>query len=139
MVGNMDLSAFEFGVGVGKEGFGWSGVAIVHDKQEWPDWYPPKEMLQRRPDILKAMSELQGGLGMRGGPLEETNDPPAEIGIRARHDDTAQFAKDTLRTSEGAQNEVFHHGHVSKHLKGTCHLPLRRRNFGAVPVDPAYA
>lgn len=84
MVGNMDLSAFEFGVGVGKEGFGWSGVAIVHDKQEWPDWYPPKEMLQRRPDILKAMSELQGGLGMRGGPLRRpTTHPPKSAFARA--------------------------------------------------------
>jgi lipoprotein-anchoring transpeptidase ErfK/SrfK len=60
--------ALQYGVGVGKEGFAWSGVAFVHDKQEWPDWYPPKEMLQRKPDIMKAMMQLQGGLGMSGGP-----------------------------------------------------------------------
>jgi lipoprotein-anchoring transpeptidase ErfK/SrfK len=40
-----------YGVGVGKEGFAWSGTAVIHDKQEWPDWYPPKEMIQRRPDL----------------------------------------------------------------------------------------
>jgi lipoprotein-anchoring transpeptidase ErfK/SrfK len=35
--------AIRYGVGVGREGFGWSGVAIIHDKQAWPDWYPPKK------------------------------------------------------------------------------------------------
>jgi hypothetical protein len=39
--------AIRYGVGVGGEGFGWSGKASVHTKQEWPDWYPPAEMLQR--------------------------------------------------------------------------------------------
>ena len=37
--------ALRYGVGVGRQGFGWSGTATVHDKQEWPDWYPPKEMI----------------------------------------------------------------------------------------------
>jgi lipoprotein-anchoring transpeptidase ErfK/SrfK len=56
------------GSGVGGEGFGWSGLATVHSKQEWPDWYPPKEMLERRPDLQEAVKELQGGLGVPGGP-----------------------------------------------------------------------
>ncbi len=60
--------ATRYGVGVGREGFGWSGNATVHSKQEWPDWYPPKEMLDRRPELKKMMSELRGGLGMPGGP-----------------------------------------------------------------------
>ncbi len=60
--------AIRYGVGVGREGFGWSGTATIHDKQEWPDWYPPKEMLQRQPELRRQMSELQGGLGMPGGP-----------------------------------------------------------------------
>ena len=37
--------AIRYGVGVGKEGFAWSGTATIHNKQEWPDWYPPKEMI----------------------------------------------------------------------------------------------
>ncbi len=60
--------ALRYGVGVGREGFAWSGVATIHDKQEWPDWYPPKEMLQRQPDLMRAMSKLQSGIGMHGGP-----------------------------------------------------------------------
>lgn len=60
--------AMRYGVGVGREGFAWSGDATINSKQEWPDWYPPKEMLDRRPELLKQMSQLQGGTGMPGGP-----------------------------------------------------------------------
>jgi lipoprotein-anchoring transpeptidase ErfK/SrfK len=60
--------AIRYGVGVGREGFGWSGVATIHDKQAWPDWYPPKEMIARQPELRRQMSDLEGGLGMPGGP-----------------------------------------------------------------------
>ena len=60
--------ATRYGVGVGSEGFGWSGIATIHDKQEWPDWYPPKEMLPASAELMRQMSELQSGLGMPGGP-----------------------------------------------------------------------
>jgi lipoprotein-anchoring transpeptidase ErfK/SrfK len=60
--------ATRYGVGVGKQGFGWSGIATIHDKQEWPDWYPPKEMLERQPSLMGVMSRLQSGIGMPGGP-----------------------------------------------------------------------
>ena len=39
--------ATRYGVGVGREGFGWAGTAKVGRKAEWPDWYPPKEMILR--------------------------------------------------------------------------------------------
>lgn len=60
--------ATRYGVGVGREGFAWSGEATIKSKQEWPDWYPPKEMVERRPDLKKQLVELQSGLGMHGGP-----------------------------------------------------------------------
>jgi lipoprotein-anchoring transpeptidase ErfK/SrfK len=60
--------ATRYGVGVGREGFAWSGQATIKSKQEWPDWYPPKEMLDRRPDLKKVMVGLQSGSGMHGGP-----------------------------------------------------------------------
>ncbi len=59
--------AIRYGVGVGRQGFEWSGSATIHNKQEWPDWYPPKEMLQRQPELARQMSELQSGIGMPGG------------------------------------------------------------------------
>jgi hypothetical protein len=59
--------ATRYGVGVGGEGFGWSGTATVHEKHEWPDWYPTKEILQRKPEIRAHLVDLPGGLGMPGG------------------------------------------------------------------------
>jgi lipoprotein-anchoring transpeptidase ErfK/SrfK len=79
--------AIRYGVGVGREGFGWSGVATIHDKQEWPDWYPPKEMIERQPEIKRQMSELQSGIGMHGGPRNP-------LGARAMY--LWQDNKDTL-------------------------------------------
>ncbi len=84
--------AIRYGVGVGGEGFGWSGVANVHTKQEWPDWYPPAEMLARKPELRPQMSQLQSGLGMPGGP-----DNP--IGARALY--LWQGNKDTLYRIHG--------------------------------------
>jgi lipoprotein-anchoring transpeptidase ErfK/SrfK len=60
--------AIRYGVGVGREGFGWSGTATIKSKQEWPDWYPPAEMIARQPELQAKMSALQSGLGMPGGP-----------------------------------------------------------------------
>jgi lipoprotein-anchoring transpeptidase ErfK/SrfK len=60
--------ATRYGVGVGKQGFEWSGVATINSKQEWPDWYPPPEMVERRPDIKPLLTDLQSGRGMPGGP-----------------------------------------------------------------------
>lgn len=84
--------ALRYGVGVGSEGFGWAGVANVHDKQEWPDWYPTKEILQRRPEIIPHLKPLQSGVGMAGGP-----DNP--LGARALY--LWQGNKDTLYRIHG--------------------------------------
>ncbi len=65
---NGDGRAIRYGVGVGRQGFLWSGNAQINAKREWPDWYPPKEMLARDPSIMRVMSHLQGGIGMAGGP-----------------------------------------------------------------------
>jgi lipoprotein-anchoring transpeptidase ErfK/SrfK len=48
--------AMRYGIGVGKPGFAWHGVKAVTAKKEWPDWYPPAEMLQRRPDLPRYMA-----------------------------------------------------------------------------------
>jgi lipoprotein-anchoring transpeptidase ErfK/SrfK len=47
--------AVRYGVGVGREGFGWNGVASVGRKAEWPDWIPPKEMRLRQPELPERM------------------------------------------------------------------------------------
>ena len=60
--------ATRYGVGVGRQGFVWYGDATIKGKQEWPDWYPPKEMMDRRPDLKHSMVALRSGEGMHGGP-----------------------------------------------------------------------
>jgi lipoprotein-anchoring transpeptidase ErfK/SrfK len=79
--------AMRYGVGVGREGFGWKGIATINSKQEWPDWYPPKEMIERQPEIHKVVTKLQSGLGVPGGPRNP-------LGARAMY--LWQNNKDTL-------------------------------------------
>jgi lipoprotein-anchoring transpeptidase ErfK/SrfK len=58
--------AFEFGVGVGREGFAWKGTARVGRKAEWPAWVPPSDMLKRRPDLPRHMEGgIENPLGAR--------------------------------------------------------------------------
>lgn len=48
--------AIRYGVGVGRPGFDWAGTQTITRKQEWPDWRPPVQMLQRRPDLPRFMA-----------------------------------------------------------------------------------
>ena len=48
--------AMRYGIGVGRPGFTWSGIKQISAKKEWPDWTPPAEMLQRRPDLPRHMA-----------------------------------------------------------------------------------
>ena len=58
--------AIRYGIGVGREGFTWSGVQTVVRKSEWPDWHPPQEMLQRQPYLPRMMAGGPGNpLGAR--------------------------------------------------------------------------
>ena len=58
--------ALEYGVGVGRQGFSWSGTKTVSMKREWPDWTPPSQMLRRRPDLPRHMAGgIDNPLGAR--------------------------------------------------------------------------
>ena len=48
--------AVRYGIGVGREGFTWSGVKSVERKAEWPDWIPPQEMIERQPYLPRFMA-----------------------------------------------------------------------------------
>ncbi|WP_432443142.1 L,D-transpeptidase [Methylobacterium aquaticum] len=48
--------AVQYGVGVGREGFSWSGTKTVTMKKEWPAWRPPEQMIKRRPDLPRYMA-----------------------------------------------------------------------------------
>jgi lipoprotein-anchoring transpeptidase ErfK/SrfK len=47
--------AMRYGIGVGRPGFTWAGTKTITAKKEWPDWRPPSDMLQRRPDLPRYM------------------------------------------------------------------------------------
>ncbi len=54
--------AIRYGVGIGRDGFRWSGRAVIQYKKEWPTWTPPKEMIARKPEVGKWASGQPGGL-----------------------------------------------------------------------------
>jgi lipoprotein-anchoring transpeptidase ErfK/SrfK len=53
--------ALRYGIAVGAEGFGWSGEALVSEKKQWPTWTPPKEMIERKPELAKWEKGQPGG------------------------------------------------------------------------------
>jgi lipoprotein-anchoring transpeptidase ErfK/SrfK len=97
--------AIRYGVGVGREGFTWSGVQTISRKAEWPDWHPPAEMIARQPYLPRFMAGGPGNplgaramyLGASEYRIHGTNDP-ATIGkfvssgcIRLTNEDVADL------------------------------------------------
>ena len=65
--------AIRYGVGVGREGFQWQGLLKITRKQEWPDWRPPPEMIERQPYLPRFMAGGPGNpLGARALYLGDT-------------------------------------------------------------------
>jgi lipoprotein-anchoring transpeptidase ErfK/SrfK len=75
--------AIRYGVGVGRQGFTWAGVQTVSRKSEWPDWYPPSEMIARQPYLPRFVAGGPGNplgaramyLGSSEYRIHGTNDP----------------------------------------------------------------
>lgn len=75
--------AIRYGVGVGREGFTWSGVQTVSRKAAWPDWIPPAEMIARQPYLPRFVAGGPGNplgaaamyLGASSYRIHGTNDP----------------------------------------------------------------
>ena len=83
--------AIKYGVGVGRQGFSWSGAAHIRRKAKWPAWYPPEEMRERE---LKKYGRKLPKM-MPGGP----NNP---LGARALY--LFQGNRDTLYRIHGTNN-----------------------------------
>src|ERR1700692_3637601 len=65
--------ALRYGIGVGRDGFRWSGVHRISAKKEWPSWTPPSQMLARRPDLPRHMEGgIENPLGARAMYLGST-------------------------------------------------------------------
>ena len=78
-----DGKALRYGIGVGRQGFTWSGVETISRKAEWPDWIPPAEMVARQPYLPRWVGGGPGNplgaralyLGNSDYRIHGTNDP----------------------------------------------------------------
>src|SRR6516164_5800901 len=65
--------ALRYGIGVGREGFTWSGSERISRLAEWPDWNPPEQMIERQPYLPRFMAGGEGNpLGARALYLGDT-------------------------------------------------------------------
>jgi len=65
--------ALRYGIGVGREGFTWAGTERISKMKEWPDWFPPAEMIERQPYLPRVMAGGPGNpLGARALYLGKT-------------------------------------------------------------------
>jgi lipoprotein-anchoring transpeptidase ErfK/SrfK len=97
--------AMRYGIGVGRDGFTWSGVQTISRRAEWPDWHPPAEMIARQPYLPRYMAGGPGNpMGARALYLGNTiyrihgTNAPHTIGqrvssgcIRLTNDDVADL------------------------------------------------
>lgn len=81
--------AMRYGVGLGRQGFEWSGEGVIQWKQRWPKWTPPAEMIARQPELEKYSA-------VNGGQPPGLNNP---LGARALY--IFQNGKDTLYRLHG--------------------------------------
>lgn len=79
-------TAMRYGVGVGREGFGWSGRATVGRKARWPTWTPPRSMIEREPELARYAGGMDPG-------------PENPLGARALY--LYQNGRDTLYRLHG--------------------------------------
>jgi len=132
--------AVRYGIGVGREGFTWSGVKQVARKAEWPDWYPPSEMIARQPYLPRMTAGGPGNpLGARamylGGTvyrIHGTNNP-ATIGhqvssgcIRLTNEDVSDLFD---RVKVGTKVVVLPQGAPGQHAPALA--------YSSTPQSPA--
>jgi lipoprotein-anchoring transpeptidase ErfK/SrfK len=117
--------AIRYGIGVGREGFTWSGVKTIERKSEWPDWVPPAEMLQRQPYLPRFMAGGPGNpLGARamylGGTVYRIHgtNAPDTIGHRV--------SSGCIRMLNGDVIDLYARAQVGTKV---VVLPMERRHF----------
>ena len=134
--------AVRYGIGVGREGFTWSGTQTIVRKAEWPDWTPPREMIARQPYLPRHMAGGPGNplgaramyLGASEYRIHGTNDPTT-IGkfvssgcIRLTNEDVIDLFN---RVSVGTKVVVM--------PKNAVHLvsrPISGRDVAAMTAQP---
>ncbi|MEP7029578.1 MAG: L,D-transpeptidase [Pseudolabrys sp.] len=138
--------AIRYGIGVGREGFTWAGVKQVAKKAEWPDWYPPQEMIARQPYLPRFTAGGPGNplgaramyLGTSEYRIHGTNNP-ATIGqqvssgcIRLTNEDVTDLYN---RVSVGAKVVVM----PMTQSPTVAQAPVRQQQAQQVSYTSGYA
>jgi lipoprotein-anchoring transpeptidase ErfK/SrfK len=129
--------AVRYGIGVGREGFTWSGVKTIERKAEWPDWVPPPEMIRRQPYLPRWVAGgSQNPLGARamyiGGTIYRihgTNQPDT-IGHRVSSGCIRMVNEDVI--------DLYGRVHVGSKVV-VLNSPRRSPAMAASAQGPAYA
>ncbi|MEO1701104.1 MAG: L,D-transpeptidase [Pseudomonadota bacterium] len=108
-------TAMRYGIGVGKQGFAWSGNAVVQFKREWPRWKAPASMIARRPD-LEPYSVENGGM-----------DPGLKNPLGARALYLFENGKDTLYRIHGTPEA----GSIGRAVSSGC---IRMLNHDVIDI-----
>jgi lipoprotein-anchoring transpeptidase ErfK/SrfK len=140
-----DGQALRYGIGVGRDGFTWAGTKTVARKAEWPDWYPPAEMIARQPYLPRMTMGGPGNplgaralyLGTSEYRIHGTNDPTT-IGktvssgcIRLTNEDVTDLYE---RVKVGAKVVV-----LPQSTEARARAPQRQQTAQQVSMTSSYA
>ncbi len=141
--------ALRYGIGVGREGFTWAGTERVSRMKEWPDWFPPSEMIERQPYLPRMMAGGPGNpLGARALYLGHTlyrihgTNQPSTIGsyvssgcIRLLNEDI----EDLFSRVQVGTRVVVMPGKAPEHVANTGPQPVPNgpMSIGAPPANVA--
>ena len=121
--------AMRYGIGVGREGFTWSGVKTIERKAEWPDWTPPPEMIQRQPYLPRFVAGgASNPLGARAMYLSGSvyrihgTNAPSTIGGRVSSGCIRMVNEDVI--------DLYNRAHVGSKV---IVLPMSERRAGTSP------
>lgn len=90
--------AVRYGVGLGRQGFEWSGEGYIKRKAKWPKWHPPAEMIDREPQLEVYRTTFNQSTGVWEGGMEPGLQNP--LGARAHY--IFQGNQDTLYRLHGS-------------------------------------
>jgi lipoprotein-anchoring transpeptidase ErfK/SrfK len=152
--------AMRYGIGVGREGFTWSGTQTITRKSEWPDWIPPAAMIARQPYLPRWVGGGPGNplgaramyLGKTDFRIHGTNDPTT-IGkhvssgcIRLANDDVIDLysrvnvgTKVVVLPNDDRNAAVENGRRASLGAPMTVQIPVRPANERPLPPVPAIA
>jgi lipoprotein-anchoring transpeptidase ErfK/SrfK len=127
--------AIRYGIGVGRDGFTWSGTKSIERKSEWPDWIPPADMLARQPYLPRFMAGGPGNpLGARAMYLSGTvyrihgTNKPSSIGTHVSSGCIRMLNADVI--------DLYEHAHVGTKVVvlPMIHQHVAQENRASVPV-----